>query len=907
MNRRLLLPFLLLAASLGAARAQVPDSLAVPDTLAPPIPPDTTAAIGFPRTSPAPAAGDGDGLEHPVTFTARDSLVIDFGADGEISTLFGEAKAGYENAALDAAVIDLYFSIEEMRARGIEADTGFVGRPRFSQGDESFTGRELAYNLRTGRGRIVGARTVVEDGYLLGGVVKQARPNLLYAADAVYTTCAYEDHPHYGLRAHEMKIEDDWVYTGPAQLYLLGIPTPLWLPFGFFPAAEGRRSGPLAPTYGEDPSLGFYLRDVGWYWAISDYLDLQVRGGIYSRGSFEVNPLFRYARRYHYSGNLNLAYARLRRGERQDPGFAVERAISLRWAHEQTLSPTARLSGDVNLSSRGYLRAISDDFDDRVTQTTQSRVSFQKNWARSGRSLALDLRQSQNLTTGQADLTLPSLRFTQRERFPFRGPRTGRGERWFEKIGYSYSGTLTNSYRFVRDTSRAGAEDVSWIEGLFSYDDYFTATGNPERFQFQASHTVPVSASFTFTRLPGGRPMRLTLTPRVNYREDWYTRRRRVITDDEGRAVLDEFGRVQEEREQAFTAIRQFDAGVSASTEFFGTFPVRIGALDGFRHVGRPTLSLTFSPDYTSDFFGYFRTYRDASGNEVEYPIISGIPTREQARLAFRLSNAFLTRIARTDTTGEVQRRALKLLDLDLDTGYDFAADSLGFGRVNLNARTQIGNQLNLRLSARYSPYAVDRETGREIDRYYVAERGRLLRFLGLDASATTSLRGGRTGGVQLAAPPRARRYVPDIDDPQGGGLYPYDLGGSDLGVTDFAIPWQLSLDLNYRLTRNFGPGQDDLRALTLGTSFDLGLTPNWRVRGRSGYDFEQGEITTTQLSILRDLHCWEMAFSWIPFGAYRSFGFSIYVKSGYLRDLLRLDVPKQEVRDRFGLAGGGF
>ncbi len=906
----------------GAApvRAQDADTLAVPtdpfgiaaDTLSAPRDSltvgtvDTVATVGFPRRTPARPRGEGEGLDAPVTFAARDSLVIVFAddgdADGDLGTLFGEAKVDYDDATLTAAEVDLLFGREELRARGVPSDTGLVGQPAFVRGSESLTGREVAYNLSTSRGRIVGARTVIEDGYLLGGIVKQASERVVYAKDATYTTCSL-DHPHYGLRAGEMKIVDqEWIYTGPARLYLLGIPTPLWLPFGFFPAAEGRRSGPLPPTYGEDPDLGFYLRDLGWYWAISDYMDLQLRGALWSKGSFEIRPFYRYTKRYAYSGSLDLAYARLRRGESQDPTASVQKSVKVGWTHQQQLGPSASLNGNVNLASTGYLRAISNDFNDRVTQTTQSSIRFQKSWRGSGRSLSADLRQSQNLSSGRADLTFPSLSFRQSERYPLR--RTGSSavtQRWYERISYSYSGTLQNTYSFVPDTSLAGSDGVSWLDGILNYDDYRAATGNATRFTTNASHSIPVSATFALTRFPFTEtPFRLNLTPNVRYEEDWYTRTERVLTDDRGVAVYDSLGRIQRVNDDGFTAIRQVTAGVSASSEFYGTFPVRIGPLDGFRHVVRPSLGFSYSPDYSGGLFDYFESYTDSTGTVVEYPLVSGVSARETRALSFSVNNVFQSRLARTDSTGEVQRRPLQLLTLNIASNYDLAADSLRLAPFNVTARTQVANLLNLNLSARYSPYSVN-EAGTTIDRLYFDETGLPLRFLAMNLSATTSLRSGRLGQRPTVSPRRTVPVYPDLLG-DGSGLRPYDYRRRDLAFVDFEIPWSVSFDFSYALARE--RDQSIRRTATLGTQFDLSLTPNWKIAGRSGYDFEGKEITTTSLSVLRDLHCWEMSFNWIPFGNYKSFGFSIYVKSGQLRDLLRFDVPKQDVRNRYGLAG---
>ena len=921
-----LLLALLLAAGGGVdrAEAQEADTLALSsDSLAIPAEPslptaDTTALVGFPR-SPRPAQNNGDGLDHPVTFTARDSLVILF-ADttdvedvGDIGTLFGDAAVNYDNASLKAAEVDLLFETETLRARDLPGDVrpdsaGVVpGRPQFERGEESFTGREFAYNLSSQRGRVVGARTVVEDGYLLGGVVKQATPRVTFAKDATYTTCSL-DHPHYGLRAEEMKIVDgEWVYTGPARLYILGVPTPLWLPFGFFPAAEGRRSGPLPPTYGEE-DLGFYLKNLGWYWAINDYMDFQLSGSIWSSGSYEANPRYRYAKRYAFNGSLDVSYARFRRGESQDPGFGIEQATSIGWTHAQEFGPTAKLSGDVDLSSRGYLRAVSDNFDDNVKQSTRSSIRFQKNWSKAGRSLSINADQSQNLTTGGANLTLPNLSFRQNQRFPFRSAAGGAGgsRRWYEEIGYQYNGTLRNDYTFTprsEDELTTEEQDISWIDGLLSYEDYVAATGDTERLRTTASHSIPVSASFSFQRIPFTPiPFQVNLTPNLTYDEDWYTRRTRIVTRADGRAEYED-GRLQEVTDDGFTAIRQLTAGVSANSTVYGTFPLRIGPLDGFRHVLRPTVSFTFAPDYAAEPFDYIRSYTDSLGVEQQYAIVRGIPTRETRQLNLSLRNEFLTRIARTDSTGEVKRSPLKLFDLTANTSYDYTADSLRLSNVSVRAGSRFGRALTINMSATYSPYALG-DDNRIVNRYYLQDRGFPLRLLNYSITASTSFRGVPQGESRPSVSRVSPRY-PDLDEFDLEGLRPYDYRRRDLAYVDFAIPWSLGLDFSYRATQN--PGRESTIAAAIDADFDLSLTPSWKIAGRTGYDIEQGEITTTRLSVLRDLHCWEMSFNWTPFGDYKSFGFSIYVKSGHLRDLLRLDVPKQERRGRFGQAGGGF
>lgn len=891
----------MIAATLPLA-AQVPadTSVVVRDTLTiqpDQIPTDTTRIEQDTLLIPTapPVAPREQTLEHPINFSARDSLVILFMDDddpiGDIGTLYGDARTEYDDAVLTAYEIDLLFQKETLRARGIGDDTTTVGLPSFQRGSEGFTGRELAYNLRTQRGRIIGARTQMQDGYVLGGAVTQVGERYTYAQDVIYTTCDNPDHVHWGLHTHRMKVVDgEWIYTGPAHLYILGIPTPLWLPFGFFPAAEGRRSGPLPFQYGEQSDLGFYLRNIGYYWAVSDYFDVQVAGGIYTSGSYEIGTSLRYARRYFYDGALQLDYRAERRGESQDPNFRSQQQVSVVWRHNQTLDAAGatRLSGNVNLSTTGYGQSIHADYDTRTRQTTSSNLTFTTRW-RSGRNIQLGYSQQLNLTEGSTDITLPNFAFNQPRVFPFRTSGS-RGQRWYEQISIQYSLTARNSYRFrpLHDTT-----GVSWLQGLFSADDYFRATGQRNRFEAHATHSIPVSASYSIRRVPLLGDMQLDIGPSLNYREEWFSSRQQVLVDEDGFAIRDSMGNLQFETVSAFAPIRTASLNASASTRIFGIFPWRVGSLDGFRHELRPSVSLSYTPDYSNTFWGQIVRHENPDGSIAEYPIRPGTNpgAGAQQSLSFSLNNVFQTRLVSEDTTGAVQRRAITLLTLNATGGYIFSLDSLQWQNVNVSARSTIANRLNLNLTGNFSPYAVN-ENGQIINQLYYIDNRWPLRFTRATFNASTQLRGNHSGsGARVGAPTQRHSRHPELDDPLLDGLYPYDYRRPDLGFVDFSIPWSLSLDFHYSLTRST-TGGEDIRRAALNTTFDLGLTEFWRINGRTGFDFDQMDFVPTQISIMRDLHCWEMSLSWIPFGSFRAVSFSIYLKSGHLRDLLRLNVP---------------
>ncbi len=833
-----------------------------------------------------------------VQFSAQDSLVILFDTpEGDLGQLVGQARVQYRNLELTAHRIDLLFDQDELRASGLPVDTGMVDPPTFRQGNDTFTGRMLQYNLQTQRGRVVGAQTRIEDGFLQAQVVKVLEDSTLYVQGGSYSTCPCSDGraPSYSLRTSKMKVAGKWIYTGPIQLYLFTIPTPLWLPFGFLPAIEGRRSGPLPVQYGED-ERGFYLRGWGWYWAISDYMDLQVRGGLWTKGSWQISPLFRYAKRYAFSGQLMLDYLHNRNGEKGDPDFSVTNTASFRWTHNQTLGPSANFSANVNLTSSSYLRAISERYDDRVRQTISSNVRYSKNW--SSRSLNLSLSHQEVLTTGAVSLTLPQLSFSQSAFKPFRsaGSISGRNERWYERLTLSYNGTLSNQYTFTRlpeatllERGDTSALSITWYDALFSPSAYRRATGQEIPFQFRATHRIPVSASFALQRLPLlNRPFPVTFSSGLNYQEDWflYTERRTVDTT----------GRIVTRSLPGFFALRQFSLGLSATTTLYGLFPVRIGNFEGLRHTVRPGLSFSYRPDFSADFWGYTRTYTDTSGHIVRYGIVPGVPFGRTQNLSFTLGNVFETKRIQTDTTGTSRRQTLQLLSLDLSTSYNFAADSLRLSSINLSARTAALGPLSLTAAMVLDPYRLAPD-GRPMNRYaFDLRAGRLARLTSFRLSASVSLRSAvRPTAREAAAPPRARFGDP-LSSAQDDNPIPSFLDPA-LAYADFAIPWSLNLSFSYSYNRFAFRAT---RSAILNASFDFNLTPNWKIQGRSGYDFVRGELASTSFFILRDLGCWQMSLSWIPFGRYQSYGFELYVKSGRLRDLLRLRQPRADIRGRF-------
>jgi hypothetical protein len=932
----------LCAPSVAAQQTDAPPPLPVPadtteqDSLRQQPPADTTQAVPInpqpadslrqpsgggqsaPPASAPPQAGSAQGndnLNEAVQLSARDSLIITFDEDdGDVGSLYGEASMQYQQASLEGPQIDMYFERNELRASQPNAG---ASRPVFQQGEgDAFTGSTLSYNLGTGRGRVVGARRPINEGFVEGSVTKVYEDSTVFLQNGIYSTCDCPrgETPSYSLRSNQMKLADKWVYSGPIQLFIFNIPTPFVLPFGFLPNVQGRRSGPLPPQYGED-ERGLYLNNWGWYFAMNDYMDLQLRFGIWSQGSYQIQPTFRYEKRYNYGGTLDLDYSYNRRGERGDPDFTQNRQGALRWSHQQTINPTTDFNSNLRLvTSSNYLRTNSDDYRDNVRQSISSSMRFSKRWPDGGRRLNLSLNHNQNFADNSVNLTLPSLSFSQNSFKPFQSEDgTRRDQAWYERLTFdTYNFDVDNRYNF-RPLNDSLASVIPWYEALLSPSKYRRATGNDEPFDFQATHRTGLSLPFSLQRY------QLNLSPSISYDSEWYIRtvRQRLVpgTDSTDAEVV-------EETVPGFFARREFSSGISANTTFYGLFPVGVGQFQGVRHTVRPSLSFNYQPNFNTGFWGYTRTFENENGELERYDIINGRTVRgtsEQRAMSFRIGNVFETKRVRTDSTGETQSESLRLLNLDVSSSYNFAADSLNLSDIRLSARTDILEQFDVAFRSTFSPYALG-PNGRTINRYVaegpglaIARLTNLNLSLGTAISGGSSARGGtasRSGGMSPGGPPSQRpgttgrtgrtgRQGAQDNVPQ---LDPY---------ANFSIPWSLDLDFSYGLRRT---GTRTSRRANLNTSFRLRLTPKWQVTGITGYDFIDRELVRTDISINRDLGCWVMAFNWVPFGRAQSYGFSLRVKSGPVQDLLNLRLPRSDrggFFDRVGqqagsLAGGG-
>ncbi len=876
-----------------------------------------TATVCFLTVLPSfVLAQENELTKSPITFSAQDSLVLLLDSDsGDLGTLTGNARVTYEGITLGAHFVDLLLEQDELVAYGLATDSGLVGSPVFTEGSETLTGSRLSYNVVTGRGRITEARTQFEEGFIQAGVAKVQEDSTIFIQDGLYTTCncGPDETPSYSLRARRMKIVDQkWVYTGPIQLYLFNIPMPIWLPFGFLPYQEGRRSGLLTPQYGED-ERGFFLKNWGWYFALNDNMDAQIRLGLWTKGSWQVNPTFRYNRRDYFSGNLGIDFLQERNGERHDPDLIKRRSLSFRWNHNQIFSPKSRLTANVNLTSSTYLRTVSDRYDDNTRQSIGSSIQYNRTF-RGGRSISLSMRQQQIVSSGSVDLAFPQLSFSQTTKSPFKRATSGRNQRWYERLQYSISSRINNLYEFrpisdeeliANGDTLADGQPVSypWYEALFDQEKYQIATGRSDgRIRFNATHRIPISAPFAIRRIPLLGSIQLNLAPNANYTEEWFiTSERRQLKAD---------GTIESTAKQGFFALRQFNTGISANTTIYGLFPVKLGAYEGLRHTVRPRLGFSYRPDFSSESWGYTRQLLDQAGQPVadtlatgviprRYPIVQGVQSGLQNALSFGIDNTFETKRVQIDSTGAKEARVLKLFTLNLSSSYNFAADSLKMAPVRISARTSILGKFNINFSSTFSPYKLSVDGRRTIDDFVFSFRKfAFARLTQLSIRGSMQLRG--------SLPIQRDNTPPDASTMSQFGSYPPPLQGrmnqsfSSSSIGGGRQSWALNLSFVYQISR---PQLILNRSATINTRFNFSLTPTWSVQGQTGYDFERKKLVTTTLNLSKEFECWNMGFRWVPFGAFQSWGFNLHVKSGRLAEFLRIQQPRAERRRGFGRA----
>lgn len=794
-----------------------------------------------------------------------DSLFYD--VKNKMVYIYNEGDVTYQNKNLKADFMQVNMDSREIFAYG-KKDTvnGALTtiKPVFTDGGTSYTMDTITYNLKSEKARIKGVAVQEGEGWLIGNNVKKMPDNTINITEGKYTTCDNVEHPHFYLAMSKAKvIPNDKVVTGYAYMVLADVPLPfLAIPEGFFPLNMEYKSGLLMPSYGEDSSRGFFLRDLGYYLILNDHADVTLLAGIYSLGSWEASVSSRYVKRYKYSGNLSFNYSNVKVGLSTDPDYTEQNAYKVVWSHTQDAkaNPSSSFSASVNFTTSGYTAYAATTISDMLATQTNSSIAYSKSWSGTPFSLSTNMAVSQNSQTEAISMTLPTVVFSASKFYPFKKSDSSGKEKWYEKISMSYTGKMTNSVTTTEDEFF----EMSTIENMTN----------------GIQHTIPINASFTAFNY-------INLVPNVNYTERWYFQKEEREWNPETQEVeyLDP--------EYGFYRLYDYNVGASANTTIYGMIQNKNpkGKVQAIRHVLTPSLGFSYAPNFGSQKYGYYQTVQsDSTGTTTTYSPYSGnsygVPSSgETMALTFSLSqNLEMKVLSDRDTSG---MRKIKLIEnLSLSGSYNFLADSMKLSTISASFKTTLFKNFGLQLSATIDPYKVTPEGVRYDELFFP---GRI---------TSTGWSFGYTFKARESGAAPAINDINSIPIEYTNPFYdPYGTLDPTLrrqymaaSYYDFSLPWNFgfnySVSYGISYTNNGTTGYERNVTQTLGFNGSLVITKNWGASITGGFDLETMSLTTSSVSITRDLHCWQMSFQWIPFGNYKSWSFNIGVKAASLADL---------------------
>ena len=813
-----------------------------------------------------------DALPAPVTATATDSAVLNM--EKNLFHLYGDAKIKYEETELNAGKMTYDQSTNLITATTVVVDTSaevstdsVKVRPTFTQGQEKFTYDWLQYNFKSKRAIVRNARSQYGEGFVHSEQVKRNPDESIYGYKSIYTTCAL-DTPHFGIRARRIKvIPDRIIVSGAANLTIQNVPTPLYLPFGVFPITQSQRSGFQLPSYTLEERRGLGLTNLGYYFYLSDYVDLLVLSNIYSKGSYNLSLVSQYYNRYHYNGGISINYGYEKTGESYEVNSAIQRSYSIMWRHatDPKAKPGRTFNASVNIVKNNYLARNSYDLNEVIQNQFQSNITYSKTWQGKPYSFTAALLHDQNTNTKQVNVTLPQMNFYVSQINPFQRKNAVGSPKWYEKITTSYT---------LNALAKTSFYDTSFKLKNLSLTD----------FNYGLAHKIPVSAAYTILRY-------VNLSFNVDYNEYWLTKRvYKYYNNNEGR--LDTI------LSNGFYTARDASASMQLSTRIYGIKLFKKGKIAGIRHVLTPNVGLNYTPDYAAAPFNYYyRSYTDASGvlqylspyesSSIGIPGSGGTPGNFRSTINYGIGNTLQMKVrSKKDTvTGT---KMLNLIDgLSFGGDYNFAADSFQWSPVNAAFRTNLLNIINITAAASFDPYKYDYEQGRRINVTELGNGG-FLRF----NQATIGIGAGFRSKQTTSNTTKTRK---NDEYSRMMRAYGYD------DYVDFNIPWSVNFTYGLTIAKTYRPainGGDTLQVTdhNIQVSGDLNITPRWKLTVRTGYNFATKELAMSSIDIYRDLHCWEMHLGTFPFGPRKSFNFTLNVKASVLQDLRLL--RRRDYRD---------
>jgi lipopolysaccharide assembly outer membrane protein LptD (OstA) len=830
-------------------------------------------------------------LSTKIDYGSADSLTMDM--QKKMAWMYGNASIDYEDIKLNAAIISIDFDKSTIHAYQSQDTAGNpVGIPEFKQGDLSFKSKEIAYNFKTRKGLIQNVITKEGEGYIHGTVIKKQNDSVTNVGRGEYTTCDLNENPHFSLKFTKAKIlSGNMIVTGPAYITVEGVPLPLALPFGLFPNKRGRSSGLIIPKYGEMNNRGFYLEDGGYYFGLNDYFDLKFIGTIYSRGSWGLKPDLAYKKRYKFSGNFRLSYAVTVLGTKGEADYSSRKDFQVVWSHQQDpkARPNSVFGASVNAGSSSYNKYNPSTVNDYLSNTFSSSVSYSLRLGSWG-NLSSSLNHSQNTSSKSVNLSLPKVSFGINRIYPFKKKIASGNAAWYESINVTYNTDLKND--------------------LSTYDSLVFKPDVGKRFVNGMQHNIPISlGNIKLLKY-------FSWGNSVSFIERWNSKtiNETWISDTVYTGDAVKYGYLDYDTINGFKASHEYSFSSSIGTKIYGMKQFSKGPIRAIRHVITPSMSFRYQPGFSQ----YYKSVQtDSKGTMKEYSIFGdngtiqsayGTPSKmKSGTLNFGLTNNLEMKVRNLKDTITGTKKVMLIDNFSINTSYDMAKDSLRWSDVILSARTTLFKKIQISYSSAYSPYGLYHQPfygytivdyysspyynptpGPKINTSQYAMNKKLMRFI--NAGWILSV------GYDLKPKEKtAKKTTPNTV----AGPELEDLQNNPHLYIDWDNPWTLHIDYNFRYTSlpvlTTGELKRDI-IQTLRVAGDVNVTEKWKFSMQTGYDFEQKDFAFTQVTIYRNLHCWEMRFSWIPYGTQKSWNFQINAKSSLLQDMKL--TKKKDFRD---------
>jgi len=842
-----------------------------------------------------------NGIDAPVKYSAEDSLVYD--AESGTAYLYGNSKVDYENMKLTSDKVHMNLDKSTVRATGTvdsTAEGGIKGKPVFTMGKDEYKSDTMAFNFKSKKGLIKGVYTEQQDGFLSGEVGKRDSTGSIYLQHGRYTTCD-KPHPDFYIALSRAKVRPGKdVVFGPAYLVVADVPLPLAIPYGFFPFSKKYSSGFIMPSYGDESDRGFYLRDGGYYFAISDKWDLKLLGEIYTKGSWGVSAASNYRKRYRYSGSFLFSYQDSKTGDKGLPDFAEQESFKIQWNHRQDpkANPYSSLAASVNFATSSYERNNLNSMynPQTLTQSTRtSSVSWSTGFSSIGLSLSATTNLSQNMRDSSIQITLPDLNISLSRFYPFKRKHLVGKERWYEKISMSYTGQLANSISTKEDKLLHSNLIKDWKNAF--------------------QHTIPVQANFTLFNY-------INVTPSFNFTDRMYSKK---VTRGWDNTLQKE---VVRDTIYGFHNVYNWSMNVGASTKLYGFWvPNRKlfgDKIQAIRHVITPQVSFSYSPNFGARRYGYYDSYQytDASGNVklVEYSPyqdeLYSVPGKYKTEMiSWDVSNNIEMKIkSDKDTTGY---KKISIIDeLGASMSYNAAADYHRWSDLSMRLRLKWWKNYTFSLNAQFATYAYELDAN---GKPYVGNHtewgyGRLPRFQGMSQNFSFTLNPeklkkwfGRKDDkdddkVSVDSDGPDTNIESNMDDDLEKGKYAAKKKRGNIAETDddgymsFNMPWSLTIGYGITMRENTA-GRFNTKTMrypykftqTLNFSGNIRISDGWNINFSSGYDFENHAMSMTTASLSRDLHCFNMSAS-VVLAPYTSYNFTFRCNAATLTDALKYD-----------------